>query len=242
MDFSIILYIVFGIIPSLAWLFYYLRKDVHPEPNLMILKIFFWGAAITVPVFFVQIGMNAMLESINVSPLISSLLYWFVVISFSEEFFKYLVIRFRVVNSPELDEPIDVMLYMIIAALGFAAVENILYIFIPANQLSFTDLISRTLLLSFVRFIGATFLHTLCSAVVGYALALSLCKLKNKLAYIITGLFMAVVLHGIYDFSIIGLDGNFKIIIPIAILITLAILTSLGFEHLKKLKSVCKLN
>jgi len=241
-DLNIILYIIFGIIPSLIWLFYYLRKDVHPESNLMILKIFAWGAVITLPVFFAQVGMSNLLERINLDPLITNLLYWFVVISFSEEFFKYLVIRLRVINSSHLDEPIDVMIYMVITALGFTAVENVLYIVAPAGQFSFNDLVQRTLMLSFVRFVGATFLHTLCSAVVGYALALSLCKLKNKWIYMVAGLFMATALHGAYDFSIIAVGGNLKIIIPITILIVLAILTSLGFEHLKKLKSVCIIN
>jgi RsiW-degrading membrane proteinase PrsW (M82 family) len=241
-DLNIILYIVFGVLPSLIWLFYYLRKDNLPESRLMILKIFAWGAVITLPVFFAQVGMANLLEKINLDPFVASILYWFIVIAFSEEFFKYLIIRLKVINSYHLDEPIDVMIYMVVAALGFTAVENILYIFAPTGQYSFTDLMQRTLLLSFVRFIGATFLHTLCSAVIGYLLALSLCKLKNKWIYMITGLFTATVLHGLYDFSIIGLKGDLKIYIPLTILVILAILTSLGFEHLKKLKSVCKLD
>ena len=242
MDFSIILYIIFGLLPSLTWLFYYLRKDVHPESNGMILKIFLWGALITVPVFFVQIGLASLLEKISINPLVTSILYWFGIIAFSEELFKYLIIKFKVLNSPHLDEPLDVMLYMVIAALGFTAVENILYIFTPTGNFSFTEILNRTLMLSFVRFVGATFLHTLCSAVIGYAVAISLCDEKNKKLEAIFGIIMAVVLHGAYDFSIITLGGNLKMIIPITILIILAVLTSLGFEHLKKLKSVCNLN
>ena len=134
------------------------------------------------------------------------------------------------------------MVYMVIAALGFTAIENVLYIFAPAGQFSFNDLITRTLFLSFIRFIGATFLHTLCSAVIGYFLALSICQAKNKKLYFFSGLFFATALHGFYNFSIIALEGNLKIIIPITILITLAILTSLGFEKLKELKSVCIIN
>jgi RsiW-degrading membrane proteinase PrsW (M82 family) len=164
------------------------------------------------------------------------------VISFSEELFKYLVVKFKVLNSHHLDEPLDVMLYMVVAALGFTAVENILYIFTPMGSFSLTEILNRTLILSFVRFVGATFLHTLCSAVIGYAVAISLCDLKNRRLEASIGIITAVVLHGLYDFSIITLKGNLKIIIPITILIVLAILTSLGFEKLKKLKALCKLN
>ena len=247
-------------LPSLTWLFYYLKKDVHPEPRRMILSIFFWGAVVTIPVLFIQLGLNKLLEigltnsgfpplkeilnlswsKISASFLIIVFVYWFLIISLSEELFKYLVVRIKAVNSPHLDEPLDIMLYMVVAALGFAAVENILYLFMPASQLSFNYLVSRTLIISFVRFIGATFLHTLSSATVGYYLALSFCQEKNKKMYVFGGIFIATALHGLYNFSIMTLEGPVKIAIPIAILIILAFLVFSEFEKLKKIKGVCK--
>ena len=208
----------------------------------MILEIFLWGALITLPVFFVQIGLKYILDRTNVSPMSYSLIYWFLIIAFSEEFFKYLVIRLKVINSPNLDEPLDVMLYMVIAALGFAAVENILYLFMPAGQMSFNQLIDRTLLVDFIRFIGATFLHTLCSAVIGYSLAISFCEVKTKDISITAGILVAVVLHGLYDFSIMTLNGYAKLAIPVIIVLTLAFLVFSGFGRLKKMKSICKIN
>ncbi len=241
MDYRIIIYIIFGILPSLTWLAYYLRKDAHPEPKRMVLKIFLWGALITLPVFFVQIGFTYLLSGINLNPIAKELIYWFLVIALSEEFFKYLVIRIKVINSPHLDEPLDVMLYMVVAALGFAALENVLYLFAPTGQMSFAQLIDRTLLLSLVRFIGATFLHTLCSAVIGYSLAISFCEVKRKYLSLALGIFIAMLLHGLYDFSIMQLDGYMQIAIPAVVIITLAFLVFSGFEKLKKMKSICKI-
>jgi RsiW-degrading membrane proteinase PrsW (M82 family) len=260
-DWSIFLYIFFGALPALIWLFYYLGKDVHPESNAMIIKIFLWGALLTVPLFLVQLVTTKILDilcqnsgflpigelihisaaSLSLSELGIVMFYWMIIIAFSEEFFKYLAVRLRVINSPELDEPLDIMLYMVIAALGFAAVENILYSVVPSGMFSFEILLQRTILLSFLRFIGGTFLHALCSAVVGYALAVGLCKIKHRWIYTVAGLLIAIALHGLYDFSIIGLEGDLKIIIPLIILAILAVLTSFGFERLKKLKSVCSL-
>ena len=37
------LYIILAVVPSILWLLFYLRKDKHPEPNKMVIKIFFWG-------------------------------------------------------------------------------------------------------------------------------------------------------------------------------------------------------
>ena len=241
-DYRIIIYIIFGILPSLVWLFYYLKKDMHPEPKRMILQIFFWGSLITIPVFFVQIGLAYLLGQISLNPLVYALIYWFLVIALSEESFKYLVIRTKVINSPNLDEPLDIMLYMVIAALGFAAVENVLYLFAPIGPISLNDLISRTLAISFIRFIGATFLHTLCSGVVGYFLAMSVCNTKRKYLFLTAGIIMAVLLHGLYDFSIMTLYGYAKIIVPVAIILILAVLVFWGFEKLKKLKGICKVN
>jgi RsiW-degrading membrane proteinase PrsW (M82 family) len=241
-DYRIILYIFFGILPSLVWLFYYLSKDLHPEPKKMILKIFLWGSAITVPVFFVQIGLQKVLASANLPTLAYDLAYWFLIIAFSEELFKYFVVKAKAINSPAMDEPLDIMLYMVVAALGFTAVENILYLFSPTDQISFNEIMNRTMLISFIRFIGATFLHTLCSAIVGYFLAMSVCAAKNKHKILIFGLLAATLLHGLYDFSIITLTGSIQVAVPVAIILMLAILVFVGFDKLKKLKGICKIN
>jgi RsiW-degrading membrane proteinase PrsW (M82 family) len=242
MHYSVIIYIVFGLLPSLIWLGYYLRKDAHPEPKGMIIRIFLWGVFITVPVFFVQIALTRILGMVDLSPMLKSVSYWFIVISFSEEYFKYLIIRFKVINSHHFDEPLDLMLYMVIAALGFSALENILYLFSPVGNLSLSQIVNRTLVVDIVRFIGATFLHTLCSAVVGYALALSACQAKRKFLYVLGGIILAVVLHGAYDFSIMTLGGGLRFGIPAVVIITLALIVFSGFEKLKKLKGICKVN
>ena len=242
MDYYIIIYIIFGVLPSLTWLSYYLRKDLHPEPKRMILQEFLWGALITIPVFFVQIGLKSLLDQTNIDPLVYNLIYWFLIIALSEEFFKYLVIRIKVVNSPHLDEPLDIMLYMVVAALGFAALENVLYLFSPIDQMSFSQVIGRTVVIDLIRFIGATFLHTLCSAVVGYALTISFCEVRTRKISLAAGILMAMLLHGLYNFSIITLSGHIRFAIPVLIILTLAFIVFTGFEKIKKMKGICKIN
>jgi len=239
-DYSIILAVIFGILPSLIWLTYYLTKDLHPEPKGMILQVFFWGALITLPVFFVQVGFNSLLEESVTNSLLYNLINCFLIIALSEEIFKYLVVKLKVVNSPHLDEPVDVMIYMVVAALGFAAVENILYLFTPMGQMPIDQALTRTLVADIIRFIGATFLHTLCSAVIGYSFAISFCQAKIKHTPIVLGIIFATLLHGLYDFSIMTLDGDMKLAIPATIIITLAFLVFSGFEKIKKMKGLCR--
>ena len=241
MDYTFILYVFFGVLPSLSWLFYYLRKDRHPESKRMVLKIFLYGALITLPVFFAQMFITGILDKAGLPPIFRSVLYWFVAIALAEEFFKYLLVKEKILNNPEFDEPLDVMLYMVISALGFAALENILYLVTPANNLIFTDVLNRTLIISLIRFIGATFLHTLCSAVIGYFLALSFLETKKHIRLVILGFLISTSLHGFYNFSIMTVSGPMKFIIPISILVILAFFVFAGFEKLSKAKSICKI-
>ncbi|MBZ9578314.1 PrsW family intramembrane metalloprotease [Patescibacteria group bacterium] len=229
-----LLFFIFGLAPSIIWLLFFLRKDVHPEPKGMVLKIFFYGVLITLPAIFIERGIFERFTELKLSPI----LYIFFGIALVEEILKYLVVREKVVSDPEFDEPLDAMLYMIISALGFAALENLLFFFSPEIfLLPFKEIL---VLVSF-RFITATFLHALCSGLVGYFLAQSFFEIKNRFRLITTGLGIAIILHGLYNFSIMMMEGALRFLIPVIILISLAFVISLGFKKLEKMKSICKI-
>ncbi len=239
---------IFALLPSIIWLLFYLRKDTHPESNRMVIKIFLYGMLATLPVFFIEQGFNKILLSLALPKIWFSILSIFIGVALVEELFKYLVVRNKVLSDPEFDEPIDAMLYMIISALGFAAMENILIFFGKTFEKPYYPF-----LFSFFRFISATFLHALCSGLVGYYLARSFFVIKKSFKLIITGLGMATIFHGLYNFSlispellskalsnIIGIE-SLRFLIPPIILLSLAIFVSLGLKRLKKLKSICKI-
>jgi len=229
--------IIFGVLPSFIWLTYYLRKDVHPESNRMILKIFFYGMLIAFPAILLEMGFSDGLTRFNIPPFLISILGAFIGVALVEEGLKYLIVKEKVLKNSEFDEPVDTMLYMIIAALGFAALENILIMFSLGPVFLFRDIFVT----SSFRFLGATFLHTLCSATVGFFLALSFCEVRYREKLLALGLFIAVLLHGLYNFSIMELEGKLAFLIPVLILIGLAIFVTFGFRRLKKLKSICKI-
>ncbi len=231
------LYIFFGIIPSFIWLIFYLRKDVHPESNRQIIKIFFYGMLAALPAIFLEMGILGETKKLNLPSTFISILNIFIGVAFVEEFLKYLVVREKVFNSAELDEPIDVVLYMIIVALGFAASENILILF----SLGPTFLFGEAFSISIFRFLGATFLHALSSGMLGYFLALSFYETRNRGKFLLLGLGIATLLHGLYNFSIIEIEGNLSFLIPTIILLSLAIFLTFGFKRLKKIKSICKI-
>jgi len=255
-----LLYLILGLAPSIIWLLFFLRKDVHPESNRMIILVFLLGIAIVplvaiaecLPISFdFDCFLPWFFENFFPSPW-GGLLYMFLGIALIEEVGKYLVVKFKVLRDPEFDEPLDVMLYMIIAALGFAAIENILVLFFPEKPL----LIQEASVITAFRFVGATFLHALCSGTIGYFLARSFFHPKKKRLLLFVGFGLATILHGLFNFSIIKIGESLivkagtitiansqvfysHLTLLVAILVGLAIFVTLGFKNLKKIASVC---
>lgn len=239
------IYIFFGILPSLLWLQFYLRKDVKPEPRVMILKIFFYGMLLTIPAILLEMAFFE-IEIKNLSPFLISILNIFIGVAFIEEYLKFLLIKLKILKDPEFDEPVDAMIYMIIAALGFAAAENLLVLFSVGIQNSDGSGLLLPLLtpiflgkifeISLLRFLGATFLHALSSAIIGFFIGLSFFEKEKRKSLISIGVILAVLLHGLYNFSIIELGkGLNTLIVPFFLLITAALFVSFGFKKLKKI-------
>jgi|WetSurMetagenome_2_1015567.scaffolds.fasta_scaffold33313_3 protease PrsW len=237
------IYLIFiALIPGLLWLFYFLRKDNLPEPKKMILKIFFLGMVSALPAALIEGGLQKILPK-NIFPegtwqcYLCAFLLIVITVALIEELAKYSIIRLQVIRDKELDEPVDLIIYMIVAALGFATLENI-FIFLSPETFFYT--ISETLTLASFRFVSATFLHALCSGTIGYFVALSFCEIKHKKILLFSGFTIAVLLHGLYNFSIMKVEGFFKFGLPTIIILALAVFIYFSIIHLKKIKSVCK--
>ncbi len=231
-----LLYIFFGLAPSVIWLLFFLRKDSHPESNWMIIRIFIYGMLITIPVAFIEMGLQEQMSKIPfLSPILLEITYFFFGVAFIEELFKYLVVKKKVLGHHEFDEPVDTMLYMIIAALGFAALENLL-VLLPLLR---PFMIFQTLHMSLIRFLGATFLHALCSGLLGYYMALSFFEPHKRNKLLLKGFFIASGLHCLYNLSIINIDMGIIFFVPVSIIIFLAFFVTAKFKKVKKLKSIC---
>lgn len=231
------LLIFFSLAPSVIWLLIFLKRDSHPESNSMILRVFFLGMLAVIPAALLELGLFDIAVLVPLPRIVMQIISVFLVIALIEEIFKYLVVKKYVLRNSEFDEPVDIMLYMIIAALGFAAAENLL-IFLPMYG---NFQLFEASVMSIFRFVGATFLHALCSGLIGYYMAFSFLRVKSRFKLVLKGLLIAVLLHGLYNLSIMEIEGGFKFIAPILILLGLAVFVSLGFKKVKQLKSICKI-
>jgi len=151
-----------GVTPSLLWLSFWLFEDrCQPEPKKYIFLTFILGMAFVWPVLKVEEYFAAYAVGTMV------LFLW----AATEEVGKFIAGLLGGILWPVFDEPLDAVIYMTTAALGFAAMENSLFLFGSLQQGAIHGIITGDL-----RFIGATLLHTLSSATIGIALAYSYYK------------------------------------------------------------------
>jgi len=237
--------LIFAAAPSIIWLLLFLRQDVHPEPKRIVLKVFFLGVVLTFLLvlfyIFTSQELNKWVEWVErrFSPFLAIIFHWFILVALLEEIVKYLAVKIGVLKHAELDEPIDIMLYMIIAGLGFAFLENLLLF---GGEKMFLEPFGAALIGASGRLISATFLHALCSGIFGFFIALGFFETKKRTIFWLSGLISATLLHGLYNFAIMELRGFWQIGIPALIIIALAFFVWLGFIKLRKLKSVCKID
>jgi RsiW-degrading membrane proteinase PrsW (M82 family) len=220
-----IIAVVGGLLPAIFWLWFWLREDkAHPEPARLIIACFIAGIISTA----VALPIERYVETVVTQGL---LLYF--VWAIIEEIVKFIAAYFVAFSDPNYDEPNDAMIYMITVALGFAALENGLFL-IKAFETGGTI---GAFVTGNIRFLGATLVHIVSSAVIGGAIALSYYKnLAKKIGYFIVGLITAGMLHGLFNYIIIKDSDGQQIFATLLVLWFSVILIFLLFEKVKHLK------
>lgn len=212
-----------GLLPALFWLWFWLREDrKKPEPVGLILRTFVAGMAV-VPLALPLQKLGLMLFTGT-----SLIAVWVII----EEVLKYAIALIVVLWHRAVDEPIDYIIYMITIALGFAALENALFIW---NPLVSGDLAGSIITGNF-RFLGATLLHVIASGAIGVFLAFAF--YKNDIIKLIAGtfgLFIAIVLHTLFNLFIMDANGETILTIFITVWLFVIVLFFL-FEKIKKLE------
>jgi len=180
-----------GIIPSLIWLFFWTREDRRqPEPRWLLAGCFMVGMLVVIlAIPLEQFAANMVADT-------STRYMWWALI---EEILKFLVVAAVALHSRYNDEPVDAMVYSVTVALGFAALENTLFIMGPLS----TGNIISSIVTGNMRFIGATLVHVVSSGMLGFALGLTFYRGKlAKIATWLVALAVAVVVHSAFNVAI----------------------------------------
>lgn len=217
-----LLYIALAPVLVIALYIYY--RDKHEsEPIGLLLLALGLGAIITVPIIFVETVLDDYWKKkyLATSDLFTSAAYTaFIVAACTEEIFKFLaVLAFW--NNKNFNELFDGIVYAVFISLGFAGVENILYV-ISSEEGGFVVGIMRAL--------TAVPGHALFAVAMGYHLGLAKFNPDRRLLQLLLAIFVPIVLHGVYDFILMA-QNNYLLLVFIPYVVLLWIL---GFRKMRR--------
>ena len=210
--------IIIALAPVLIIAFYiYVRDKYEREPLGLLVLALIAGCLITIPVVFVEGWLGIPLSYLNGYPAAA----WnaFAVAAFTEELFKYLAFLILFWSNRNFNEKFDGIVYASFISLGFAGVENILYV---------TQGGAGVGLLSAFTAVPA---HALFGIVMGYQLGLARFYPREKLRRLFLALALPILLHGVYDFILMS-GHPFLLLVFIPYLFFLWIF---GFRRMREL-------
>ncbi len=183
---------------------YFYQKDIYdPEPKHLIIKDFIWGMIVVFPASFLEAPFGNLLTP--ETPLLTLFFSTIFIVGLIEEGAKSLAVYFLHYDHPEFNESLDGIIYGVTVGLGFAAFENLFYTMLYGYRVGL------------IRAVLTTLAHAAFTGIFGYYLGQA--KMTDKPELIFAGFFLVTVLHGIYNFLVIGgLIGIFTTAIIVAIL------------------------
>lgn len=210
--FNFVFYLTLSFIFPFIWVHYFSRKDKDREPFIWLFFALFLGIISGILSFYSE----RLFQDFYFKDKSNFFIFLAALI---EEFFKFILIAIFIFPRKVFDEPIDAMIYMMFSALGFAFIENMLFL-IRAKE-------HGIILVLILRFLSANLVHVLVSSLIGYGYALGM-LMRRVLPFIITFV-SATILHFIYNYLIINLRSGFLLNIPILWSIFMVVIIELNY-------------
>ncbi len=202
----------------------YFRDKYEREPISLLLKSLFMGVIITLPVVLMESILSVF--GFADSTILNAFYNGFVVAAFSEELWKLAAVYLLVWRSPEFNERFDGIVYAVFVSLGFAAVENVLYVMDGGAEVAMA------------RAITAVPVHALFGVMMGYYLAIAKFSPQKRKGNLWKALFIPVLFHGFYDFILMtGYNWLIFIFVPFVIYLWIT-----GLQRMKMLSDNSRFN
>lgn len=186
---------VSAIVPSMLLIWYFRSRDANPEPAAVLWKTFGLGVLTVIPVLMVALPIGSAIEGVR-DPVVGGFLKAFLTAAGPEEFFKFTVVAFYCAKHKEFDEPMDGVVYGATASLGFATLENILYVS------------SGGLGVAIMRALLAVPGHAFMGAVMGYFVGQAKFRPNEKTKLLALAYFVPFLLHGFYDWPLLSMKES----------------------------------
>ena len=184
------LLLALALAPGIAIIIYiYLKDRYNKEPLKNLILSFILGVLSTVPAIIVSLALTAVLKKyLPENGVLYNLLLAFIVVGFSEEGSKFFMLRFYAFRKKAFDEPFDGIIYSVIVSMGFATLENVLYV----TEHGFATAILRMFL--------SVPAHAAFGVLMGYHVGLARFHPEKSVSHLWKGLLLAVFFHGAFDF------------------------------------------
>lgn len=200
---SILFLVAAALLPPLVLLRVVYQMDkLDREPGALLLALFFRGALAMVPILVLEVVADQFIDFFPWRPIVYLFLAYFVVPGFIEEGVKYRVLLRRTWNEPHFNHRFDGVVYGVFVSLGFAAVENVLYVLTSGFSTAV------------VRAIFSIPGHAMFGVVMGEAMSRAKwlevhgqreqAGAARRRAWL-----LPAVLHGLYDFLLVGFGWIF---------------------------------
>lgn len=174
--------------PGLAIGIYIYLKDKHEREPLSLLFIsFLFGVLSTAVTLIISLPLE-FIVSFKEENVIHQFGNAFFKVAFIEEFSKFIFIRFILYNNKNFNEPFDGIVYACMVGMGFATLENIIYVFQYGAPTGF------------IRMFTAVPAHACFAILMGYFLGKAKFTHRKEIYYSFVALLVATAFHGAYDY------------------------------------------
>jgi len=219
----VIFAILGGTLPAIFWLWFWISEEDEEKTTLkglVVLSFILGGIFVLIAIWMERYSINFVKDNTI------QIILWATI----EELLKFFGVALIIFRSGIIKKPIDYPMYFIAVALGFAAVENTLYLLNPVG----VNGTIVAMLTGNLRFLGSTLLHATASAIIGNSLGLAYYIKEYRIPYLFFGIISAIALHSIFNFFIMkGSGENFLSVF--GVLWVVAIINILVFEKLKRM-------
>jgi RsiW-degrading membrane proteinase PrsW (M82 family) len=174
--------------PGAAVMIYIYLRDKHEREPLGLLAIsFLYGGLSTILTLFISWPINALILT-KEDDVAHQFLNAFFKVALVEEFSKFFFVRFVLFNNKNFNEPFDGIVYAVMVGMGFATLENVLYVY------------QYGMATGILRMFTAVPAHATFAILMGFFLGKAKFTHRRVFYYSLTALIAAAIFHGSYDY------------------------------------------
>ena len=192
--------VLFGlaIAPGIAICLYIFFKDEYNrEPRKHIIISFLLGIFSALPAIILQYILLPVENILLPTGIVSIAIKAFIIVALSEEWCKFIMVRYYAYRQPEFDEPFDGIVYGVMVSMGFATIENIAYV------------MEYGINTAIVRMFISVPAHACFGVLMGYHMGKAKFHSGHPFPYLMRGLFLAILFHGSFDFFLFLKESSY---------------------------------